>query len=106
MFPCSERHGKTVITVAEQRRMALTPFERQQIYDKFGGCCAYCGCEITIKERDLIRTEFPEQSVGANCCLHYAAREPIQQESQSDTGFTEFLAKMIQNSVNGGKPNE
>lgn len=30
--------------------MALTPFERQQIYDKFGGCCAYCGCEITIKE--------------------------------------------------------
>ena len=56
--------------------------------------------------RDLIRTEFPEQSVGANCCLHYAAREPIQQESQSDTGFTEFLAKMIQNSVNGGKPNE
>ena len=50
MFPCSERHGKTVITVAEQRRRALTPFERQQIYDKFGGCCAYCGCEITIKE--------------------------------------------------------
>lgn len=53
--------------------------------------------------RDLIRTEFPEQSVGANCCLHYAAREPIEQESKSDMGFTEFLAKMIQNSVNGGK---
>ena len=57
--------------------------------------------------RDLIRAEFPQQSVGANCCLHYAAREPIEQESKSDTGFTEFLAKMIQNSVNGGnKHNE
>ena len=57
--------------------------------------------------RDLIRAEFPQQSVGANCCLHYAAREPIEQESKSDTGFTEFLAKMIQNSVNEGtKHNE
>ena len=57
--------------------------------------------------RDLIRAEFPQQSVGANCCLHYAAKEPIKRESESDTGFTEFLAKMIQNSVNGGnKHNE
>ena len=39
-----------MITVAEQRRRALTPFERQQIYGKFGGHCAYCGCEITIKD--------------------------------------------------------
>lgn len=55
----------------------------------------------------MIRAEFPQQSVGANCCLHYAAREPIEQESKSDTGFTEFFAKMIQNSVNGGnKHNE
>lgn len=36
--------------MAEQRRRALAPFERQQIYGKFGGHCAYCGCEITIKE--------------------------------------------------------
>lgn len=36
--------------MAEQRRRTLTPFERQQIYGKFGGHCAYCGCEITIKD--------------------------------------------------------
>ena len=31
-------------------RKKLTAAERQQIYKKFGGRCAYCGCEITIKE--------------------------------------------------------
>jgi len=31
-------------------RRKLTAAERQQIYEKFGGRCAYCGCEITIKD--------------------------------------------------------
>lgn len=31
-------------------RKKLTATERQQIYEKFGGRCAYCGCNITIKE--------------------------------------------------------
>lgn len=31
-------------------RRKLTASERQQIYEKFGGRCAYCGCEITIKD--------------------------------------------------------
>ena len=31
-------------------RRKLTAAERQQIYEKFGGRCAYCGCKITIKE--------------------------------------------------------
>ena len=31
-------------------RRKLTASERQQIYEKFGGRCAYCGCKITIKE--------------------------------------------------------
>lgn len=31
-------------------RKRLTASERQQIYEKFGGRCAYCGCEITIKD--------------------------------------------------------
>jgi hypothetical protein len=31
-------------------RRKLTASERQQIYKKFGGHCAYCGCEITIKD--------------------------------------------------------
>lgn len=32
-----------------KERRKLTAAERQQIYEKFGGRCAYCGCEITIK---------------------------------------------------------
>lgn len=32
------------------KRRKLTASERQQIYEKFGGRCAYCGCNITIKE--------------------------------------------------------
>ena len=31
-------------------RRKLTAAERQQIYEKFGGRCAYCGCKITIKD--------------------------------------------------------
>lgn len=63
----------------------------------------YIGKSAVIAKID----EFVKQSVGANCCLHYAAKEPIKRESESDTGFTEFLAKMIQNSVNEGtKHNE
>lgn len=31
-------------------RKRLTASERQQIYEKFGGRCAYCGCEITVKD--------------------------------------------------------
>ena len=31
-------------------RRKLTAAERQQIYERFGGRCAYCGCKITIKD--------------------------------------------------------
>lgn len=31
-------------------RKKLNAAERQQIYEKFSGRCAYCGCEITIKD--------------------------------------------------------
>lgn len=29
-----------------------------------------------IAGRDLISEKFPQQSVGPNCIMHYAAREP------------------------------
>lgn len=31
-------------------RKKLTADERQRVYIKFGGHCAYCGCDITIKD--------------------------------------------------------
>lgn len=87
MFPCSERHGKTVITVAEQRRRALTPFERQQIYGKFGGHCAYCGCEIAIKEMQADHMiplhlggadEISNLSPACRACNHYKSTYTVE----------------------------
>ena len=27
--------------------------DRQKVHEKFGGCCAYCGCKIAIKEMQV-----------------------------------------------------
>lgn len=32
------------------KRKKFSKSERQQIYDKFNGRCAYCGCEITLQQ--------------------------------------------------------
>lgn len=34
--------------MAERRRLSKT--ERQTVYNKMGGHCAYCGCEITLQQ--------------------------------------------------------
>ena len=34
-------------------RVKLTPTERQRIYDKMTGRCAYCGCKISIKNMQI-----------------------------------------------------
>ena len=34
-------------------RKKLTKAERQEVYDKCGGHCAYCGCEIAFKEMQV-----------------------------------------------------
>ena len=49
-------------------------------------------------ERDANET----QSKGDRYEKPKCARESIEQESKSDTGFKEFLAKIIQKSINGG----
>ena len=35
------------------KRRKLTKAERQTVYDKCGGRCAYCGCEITIQQMQV-----------------------------------------------------
>jgi 5-methylcytosine-specific restriction endonuclease McrA len=35
------------------KRRKLSKAERQEVYDKCGGHCAYCGCEITIKQMQV-----------------------------------------------------
>lgn len=34
-------------------RKKLTKTERQQVYDKCNGHCAYCGCELTLKDMQV-----------------------------------------------------
>ncbi len=38
-------------------RKRLTKKERQHVYDKYNGHCAYCGCELTIKEMQVDHIE-------------------------------------------------
>jgi DNA-directed RNA polymerase subunit RPC12/RpoP len=35
----------------EYRRKQLTRAQRKEIYNKYNGHCAYCGCKILIKEK-------------------------------------------------------
>lgn len=39
--------------VAEQKRKRLTPKEREFVYQKYGGHCAYCGCKIEKKDMQV-----------------------------------------------------
>ena len=35
------------------QRRKLTKTERQAVYDKMGGHCAYCGCELALKDMQV-----------------------------------------------------
>ena len=47
------------------KRKKFTKSERQQIYDMFNGHCAYCGCEITLKQMQADHIE-PLELGGAD----------------------------------------
>lgn len=42
-----------VIHYEPPKRKKLTKAERQTVYDKCGGHCAYCGCEIKLSEMQV-----------------------------------------------------
>ena len=47
------------------KRRKLSNIERQQLYDMFEGHCAYCGCEITLKQMQADHIE-PLELGGAD----------------------------------------
>ena len=47
------------------KRRKLSNIERQQLYDMFEGHCAYCGCEITLKQMQADHVE-PLELGGAD----------------------------------------
>ena len=47
------------------KRKKFSKEERKQIYDMFGGHCAYCGCEITLQQMQADHIE-PLELGGAD----------------------------------------
>lgn len=39
------------------KRRRLTKAERQEVYDKYDGHCAYCGCELELKDMQVDHLE-------------------------------------------------
>ena len=40
-----------------KKRKALSPKIRKQVYEKYNGHCAYCGCELSLKEMQIDHIE-------------------------------------------------
>lgn len=69
-------------------RRKLTKAERQEVYDKMGGYCAYCGCEITLKQMQADHV-IPLRKGGADnisnmlpacgSCNHYKSTLTVEQ---------------------------
>ena len=74
------------------KRKKFTKSERQQIYDMFNGHCAYCGCEITLKQMQADHIE-PLELGGADkisnlypscrSCNHYKHTMTIERFRQA-----------------------
>lgn len=54
------------------KRRKLTPTQREQIFNLCAGHCAYCGCEITIKQMQVDHYIPLELSAIAAACGHDA----------------------------------
>ncbi len=70
------------------KRRKLTKAERQQIYDKCNGHCAYCGCEITLGQMQVDHVvpiynggadEFNNMLPACRPCNHRKGAESLEQ---------------------------
>ena len=52
-FFVSESEVKTYLACCPPRRKPITKSERQAVYAKYDGHCAYCGCPITYDEMEV-----------------------------------------------------
>lgn len=76
--------GENIMVIKRKR---LSAEERKQIYDMFDGHCAYCGCEITIKNMQVDHIE-PLRNGGTDTldnmfpacrsCNHYKCTMTIE----------------------------
>lgn len=84
------------------KRRKLTKDERQKVYDKCGGHCAYCGCEIDLAAMQVDHV-FPISMDGVDTlgnmlpacrsCNHYKNSMPLWVFRQSVERWPDVLAR-------------
>lgn len=80
----------------ETNRRRLSAKERKKIYDKYGGHCAYCGCEITFRgmQADHMKPlhiggtdTLDNMTPACRSCNHYKSTLDVE-------GFRDYLTKI------------
>lgn len=86
--------------MADRRR--LTKAERQAVYDKIGGYCAYCGCSITLSEMQADHIvplhkggadEVDNMLPACRSCNHYKSTLTMEQFRECVERWPEVLAR-------------
>lgn len=72
------------------KRRKLTKAERLEVYNKCGGHCAYCGCDLQYKDMQVDHVvplngwtvqgddDVSNMLPGCRSCNHYKSRNPLE----------------------------
>lgn len=84
------------------KRRKLTKAERQAVYDKCGGHCAFCGCEITMQQMQVDHLQpfsiFEDDSMenklpACRSCNYYKGAMPLYMFRSYIERFPETLKR-------------
>lgn len=86
-----------------EKRRKLSKAERQAVYDKCNGHCAYCGCELVFKVMQVDHVVSLEYHNGADdvtnmlpacrSCNHYKSTMTIERFRQAVERFPQVLMR-------------
>lgn len=83
-------------------RRRLSKAERQAVYEKCGGHCAYCGCEITIQQMQVDHVQpisvsgedtLDNMLPACRSCNYYKGAEPLHIFRRYIERFCDTLAR-------------
>lgn len=84
-------------------RKKLTKAERQQVYDKCNGHCAYCGCELTFKDMQVDHVvslyghngadDISNMLPACRSCNHYKGSSTLENFRKNIERFPEVLMR-------------
>lgn len=88
---------------APRKRRKLTTTERQAVYGKCGGRCAYCGCELAFKDMQADHVvslyghggaDEPDNMLPAcRSCNHYKGSSTLENFRKNIERFTQVLMR-------------